>query len=387
VAEGQEPGLSAAASVAIGDAGAAGRDARPRKISGVSRAFEGVPASYFAEAAAIGAAALTDAEPDARAERWYLIGGLRCRIRYAGRGVEAAVHRALAHLETARAPAPPDLDIGVWDEAQARRLLPEPHPHMLVDYKDHCLQLCSNGRYLALDERWLGTRSYIDRAAGAAWYCFRDVSTLPYYEKTAPLRSVLNTLLAERGRHLVHAAAVGTPTAGLLLAGASGAGKSTTALSCLGGALGYLADDLCGIRLGEVPTIFSVYSSAKLCTDNLDRFPDIRNRIDDFERLDQEKATTFVTEHWRRAVLLECPVKAALIPTITGRPKTTIEPVAGKEVWRAMISWTMKQLSGWGRESIALITRFCAPLPAYRLLLGTDPGEVRATLEGFAAGP
>lgn len=380
MAEGQNSGLTVTALPPDGASPAAAADRRPRRLS---QAFGGVPHSYFLEASRIAEAVMADAP--APSQRCYLLGGLRCRIRYADRGVESAVHRALAHVEVA-ATAEPDLDIGVWDEARALHLLPEPHPHMLVDYKNHCLQLCSDSRYLALDERWLGTRSYIDRLSGKAWYCFRDVAALPYYEKTAPLRSVLNTLLAERRRHLVHAAAVGTPESGLLLTGASGAGKSSTALACLSGSLRYLADDFCGIQAGHQPRIFSVYSSAKLRADNLDRFPEVRLRTDGYERLDQEKAATFIAEHWADRMLIDCPVKAILIPVVTGNARTTIQATPGKDAWRAMLSWTLRQLAGWGRESITLITEFCAPLPAFRLLLGTEPREIGATLEDFAAG-
>jgi hypothetical protein len=358
---------------------------RPRPTSS---AFRGVPGLYFNEAARVGEAVLAEGPA---IERMYLLGGLRCRIRYAGRAVESAVHRALAHLEqpasvaAAGTGAPVDLDVGVWDETGARHLLPEPHPHMLVDYRNHCLELCTDARYLALDERWLGTRSYVDREAGVAWACLGDARALPYYEKTAPLRSVLNALLVVRGRHLAHAAAVGTPEKGVLLTGAAGAGKSSTALACLSGSLRYLADDFCGVQPGDPPRIFSVYAGAKLRRDGLARFPELRARVDGVERLDQEKATTFVSEHFAGRMLAACPAAAILIPEVTGAARSAIVPAPSKDAWRAMVSWTIKQLAGCRRDSIELLTRFCAALPAYHLRLGTDREEVRATLEDFVA--
>ena len=348
--------------------------ARGRSATG---AFRGVPRAYFEEAAQIGSAVLADS---AVSERVYGLGGLRCRVRYGDRAAEAAVHRALAHVEISPA-GPPDLTIGVWDETQAARLLPEPHPHMLVDYRNHCLELCSDARYLALEERWLGTRSFIDRQAGVAWYCMRDARALPYYERAAPLRSLLNALLVGRGRHLVHAAAVGTSAGGVLLTGPPGAGKSSSALACLGGKLGFVADDWCGVTAGPGPRIFSVYASAKLRIDGLDRFPEMRERIDNFDRLDEEKATAFLSEHWRSGLLADCPVKAIFIPEVAGGARTAVVPTSGKEAWRAMTSWTLKQLTGCGRDSIALLTRFAASLPAFRLRLGGDRHEVRAALE------
>jgi len=366
------------------EAAAGGGRARP-----ATGAFRGVPRAYFEEAGEIGRAVFADG---AGRERVYSLGGLRCLIRYADGAAEAAVHRALAHVEIS-AGGPADLTIGVWDETQASRLLPEPHPHMLVDYRNHCLELCSDARYLALEERWLGTRSFIDRQAGVAWYCVRDAGTLPYYERAAPLRSLLNALLVGRGRHLVHAAAVGTSAGGVLLTGPPGAGKSSSALACLGGKLGFVADDWCGVTAGETggetgrksPRIFSVYASSKLRIDGLDRFPEMRARIDNFDRLDDEKATAFLAEHWRSALVAECPVKAIFIPEVAGGARTAVVPTAGKDAWRAMTSWTLKQLTGCGRDSIALLARFAASLPAFRLQLGRDRHEVRAALEEAVA--
>jgi hypothetical protein len=354
----------------------AGGRARP-----ATGAFRGVPQAYFEEAGEIASAVLAGG---AGRERVYGLGGLRCRVRYGDRAAETAVHRALAHVEVQPA-GPVDLTIGVWDESQAAHLLPEPHPHMLVDYRNHCLELCSDGRYLALEERWLGTRSFIDRQAGQAWCCLRDAAALPYYERAAPLRSVLNALLVGRARHLVHAAAVGTRDGGVLLTGPPGAGKSSTALACLDGALGHVADDWCGVHAGPQPRIFSVYASAKLRMDALERFPEIRDRIDNFDRLDAEKATAFLAEHWRSRLVVECPVKAIFIPEVAGRATTVVVPTSGINAWRAMTSWTLKQLTGCGRDSIALLTRFAASLPAFRLLLGRDRREVRAAVEEAVA--
>jgi hypothetical protein len=197
---------------------------------------------------------------------------------------------------------------------------------------------------------------------------------------------VLNALLAERGRHLVHAAAVGTEDGAVLLTGPPGAGKSSTALACLGGALGFLADDWCGVRDGDAPGLFSLYASAKLRPDNLLRFPELAARLDNFDRLDAEKGTLFLAEERRARFVLGAPARAILVPEVTGASRTKIEPLPGKLAWRALVSWTLAQLPHYGRESIALLTRFCGRLPTFRLALGADRDEVRATLESFVAG-
>lgn len=352
----------------------------PRKIS---RAFRETPRLYFEEAAEVGQRVLSEGT---YAERCYLLGGLACRVRYADRGVYEATHRALRHLEV-RAPDAIDLEIGAWDQSRTGHRLPEPHPLMWEDYRDHCLRLCSDARYLALDEQWLGAKSYIDMQAGRAWYSVGDAATLPYYAIAAAMRTPINWLLAGRGRHVVHAAAVGTAEAGVLLAGPAGAGKSSTALSCLGTRLKYLGDDSCGIWDGEAPRIFSLYNSAKLRPENLDRFADLRDKLHDRDRLDDAKATIFLAEHWPDRLIVECPIKAVLLPEVACADRTSIEPAPRKAAWHALLSWTAPLIPCFGAASAALITRFSVRLPAFRLALGRDRDEVGRAIERFLVDP
>jgi hypothetical protein len=372
LAEAQTLGRSEAARVA------ATEEPVPRHVS---RALGAVPKAYFEEAVGVARAVFAEGA----VERDYFIGGLACRIRFAEERAEAALHRALSHLEVSRQAAV-ELEINVWDASRTELRLPEPHEIMLLYYRNHCLALCSDARYLALDERWLGAKSFIDRERGEAWYCLEDVARLPYYQKAAPLRSVLNALFGARGRHLVHAAALGTSAGGVLLTGASGAGKSSTALTCLGGALGYLADDWCGLWDAGTPRIFSVFNSAKLCTDNLGRFPELAGSVQGYDGTDREKATLFLAERSPRALLGECPAKAILLPEVFASERTSIEPVPRRQAWQALIESTLSQLPGCEPNSAAaLITRTCASLPSFRLRLGTDRRHLRSTLEDFVA--
>ncbi|HEY3496845.1 MAG TPA: hypothetical protein VGK73_19235 [Polyangiaceae bacterium] len=369
--------MAAAQGIELPGADLAAARTEPR----VSAALGAVPPAYFEEAVEVAERAFG---PES-IERSYRVGGLDCRVRYASPAVEAAIHRALAHLERpARSAA--ELSIHVWDSARAEEALPEPHEIMLLYYRNHCLALCSDARYLALDERWLAAKSFIDRERGEAWYCLEGIERLPYYQRAAPLRSVLNALFGPRRRHLIHAAALGTPAGGVLLPGPSGVGKSSTALSCLGGSLGYLADDWCGLWESDEPRIFSVYGSAKLCTDNVGRFPELRERVQGYDTMDREKATLFLGEHWPGALLAECAARAILLPELAGGERTEIEPAPRRQAWQALLESTLSQLPGCEPNSAAeLITRTCARLPAYRLKLGTDRDGVREAVETFMA--
>ena len=92
----------------------------------------------------------------------------------------------------------------------------------------------------------------LDGDRGAFWA--RDAEALPRWETAAPLRTLLRWALRS-GLHLVHAAAVVGARGAALLAGASGAGKSTTALAAAQAGLGYVGDDYCAVELGDPPRV------------------------------------------------------------------------------------------------------------------------------------
>jgi hypothetical protein len=388
VAQAHGTGLNAAAQRSQ----TAPAESRSRRLSAV---LGDVPRRYFDEAAAV-AASVFGASP--AIERSYLVGGLRCRVRYGDERVQSQIHPSLAHLElpasAAGGASAADLRIGVWDEANADVLLPAPEPRMFAAVQQY-LDICSDDRYLALEEQWLGTSSYVDRQAGVAWHCVRNASALPGHERAAPLRCVLNALLVSRGRHLVHASAVGTAEGGVLLVGPPASGKSSSALACLGGRLGYLADGWCGVRQkdengdgdgncgGGAPELFSVYAAAKLLSGGLDRFAELRAQVDAVDDVDGGKSTILLAERWPSALLRGCPAKAILIPEVTGAATTSIAPTTQMAAWRALVPWTLSYLAGCGRASTELLTRQCARLPAFRLGLGRDRQEVRAALEDF----
>jgi hypothetical protein len=360
-------------------------DVQSPASSGVQRERRGplssvlreLPRRYFEEGAAIGRAVFEASPGEARL---YRVGGLTCRIRYSDERVMLALHRALSHLEIRSSPRV-ELDIGVWDARRAEPQLPALHPQLGL--RNHRIELCSDARFVALHEPWVGFTSYVDRNAGEAWHAVWGSEVLPHYERAAPLRGVFNALLVARRMQLVHAAAVGTPRGGVLLVGPAGAGKSSSAFSCLGTGLGYIADSWCCVGAADAPRLFSLYSTAKLRSTGLERFPEVVGKIDGVDAIDDGKATLFLAEHFREHLLLEAPARAMLVAEVTANRSTVIVPVPGKKAWHALLSSTLTYLPGWGRESAELIGSVCARLPAFRLQLGSDREGVHAAIAAF----
>ena len=109
----------------------------------------------------------------------------------------------------------------------------------------------------------------------AIWWV-QNTETLPFWVYASPLRTLLHWWMEKNGKQLIHAAAVGTEDGALLITGASGVGKSTTALSCLRRGFYYLADDYLIVGLDPVPMVYTLYSTAKL---NAEQIARLRNNF------------------------------------------------------------------------------------------------------------
>src|SRR5262249_26051380 len=134
-----------------------------------------------------------------------------------------------------------------------------------------------------------------DRQRKTAIYAVRSRRDFRSWERSIPLRHILHWWTMTEGRQLVHAGAVGTAEGGVLLVGASGAGRSTTTLACLSGGLSIVGDDFVLVDpLARPAMIHSVSSTAKRSRAALLRFPDLAQRVANPAEPEPEKAIFFL---------------------------------------------------------------------------------------------
>ena len=127
---------------------------------------------------------------------------------------------------------------------------------------------------MAVHEAYSGAVTLVDCGEGALLHRVPDCRAVPWWERAAPLRAeALFWALAGQGRHLVHAGAVGDERGGVLVAGASGSGKTTVTLAALLHGLSYVADDYVLLHDRGELTACSIYGTAKLDGGHVTRFP------------------------------------------------------------------------------------------------------------------
>jgi hypothetical protein len=315
-------------------------------------------------------------------DRFYTIGGYAIRLRFAGPALVPSLTPALEHL-SASSTSEAALTVCLWDSVSTGVSMPPP-PWSEADYlprgevRGYSSEQIQTGFNLGS-----GILNVLNSGENVALWWINDASHTPYYESASPLRAILHTWMRRHGRQIVHGASVGTPEGGVLVVGKGGSGKSTLALACLPSKLLYLGDD--NVLLSEGSTTFahSLYNSAKLAYDHLHRLPHVRPVVRASGRVYEQKALMFLHEHYPEKMATDFPVRAILVPQITGVTETTFSPVSAAMALKAIAPSTIFQLSGAGATEFQTIVRIIRRVPCYRVGLGTDLRQVPVLIAGL----
>jgi hypothetical protein len=322
-----------------------------------------------------------------RVERWYRIAGFPVRLRFAGQALVSLIAPALAHLAIGPATRPA-FTVCLWDVESTCPQVPAPPWRMHADINSPQSRAYGDARFHVSFDLGTGVLSAMDAAQDVALYCVRDARRLPGYETGAPLRSILQWAMRAGGRQLVHAAAVGRADGGVLLAGRGGAGKSTTALLCLGTDLLYAADDYCMLSADPSPYVHSLYNSAKVYPADLGRFPRLAGVPSRSDDLDTDKALMFLYPHRREWITTGFPIRAILVPQVTGHPDTSVSRIPPPVALRALAPSTMFQAAGPEAPTLGILASYVRRVPCYALRLGTVLSAIpSAILEVLAGAP
>ncbi len=316
-------------------------------------------------------------------EYGYRLGGLTARLRCAGNTLAEVLTPALAHL-SASVSAEAEVTICAWDAAANGVSLPL-LPDGLADYlaRGEVRGYAEDG-ILVSYQFDAGALSLYDPRQRTAYYLVADAAQLPQYITAMPLRDLWHWSLQPHGRQLAHAGAVGTKQVGVLLAGRGGSGKSTTALACLLAGLRYASDDYCLLANDTQPMVYSLYQTGKLESGHAQRFP----RLVQSGISASDKALFFLKEKFPAQLVAEMPLRAILLPRVTGQHETFLTPAQPGEALQALAPSTIFQLPGGGARDFRFLAQMTRQLPCYRLALGTEieliPQVIHDLLEGLA---
>jgi hypothetical protein len=189
-----------------------------------------------------------------------------------------------------------------------------------------------------------------------------DAKALPAFELACPLRGILSWVLRHNGMAMIHSAALADDDGNAhLIIGNSGAGKSTTAISCLLAGMRYIGDDLCALGQGADGLIYvhSLYSSGKTYRSEWKFLPPLEKltlppglRIDDFH-----KEIYFFAQDDRLKTQL-CPsgqLQTIFVPCKEGHVKAPVPTVAS--LISLTIGSTRELLPDAGFEGLTILSK------------------------------
>ncbi len=306
-------------------------------------------------------------------ERWFSLGEYAVRLRFANDALVPAMTAALAH-SAIPASSHADLTVLLFDTASTG--VSANRPWAAEDYLAHgSIRGYNTERFQTVYQHGVDAINVLDQRASVGVFWARDAAAIPYYERSSPLRNLLNWWMSRHGRQLVHGAAVGTRSAGALIVGAGGSGKSTSALSCLGSELLYCGDDYVLVAAEPEPRVYSLYCSGKLDPFHLRRFPQLLAKVESAYVPNGEKALLFAQRDVDR-IAHSLPLRVVLAPRIAHARDTTVTPTGAAQVLRALAPSTLFQLPNSGANALRLMAKLIGGLPRYALNLGTDLEQV-----------
>ena len=319
-------------------------------------------------------------------ERHCLIAGLPVRLLFAGPVVEATQFPALSHLVIEQHQTP-RLTVHLWDSASSgipaidlpTAGVANPPPGTWVVHDGPELRW---GRQVGIE-----AVSLLSESHEAAWFWSADATALPLFVRASPLRLLWHWWLPVHSRFLVHAAAIGLPERGVLLAGKGGSGKSTTALACLDSDLLYVADDYVAVSL-DPPHAHSLFSSGKMNTDQewrLSPLGDLPAHRSSGHPFDTDKTVFFLADRFKKSITLGFSLSAILVHRLAPdrADGASIEPAPASAGLLALAPSTILQIPGGGNQQLRALSGLVRSLPTYVLEVGSDPAAAIPVIAKF----
>jgi hypothetical protein len=312
------------------------------------------------------------------------IAGRRVRLRFAGGALVPRIAPALAHLRAGEGDC--DLEVCLWDSASTGvEMVPPPcHPRYFTNRGS--IWGFDSKRYRSAFHYGEFSVNVMDTATRRAVFWVQNAANLPFWVHASPLRSIFHWWVGLDGRHLVHAAVVGTEQGAVLIPGRGGSGKSTTALLALRHGLRYVSDDYAVVQLEPEPRAFSLYCTAKLEPDQLARFPELAAHAQLQRSAGYEKVVAFLHPGFAPQLAASLPLRAALLPRITGRPETELVPVDALALEHAARFTTTCHLPHTGQATAEFMQRAATGIPRAAIELGTRLDEIPGVLAACARG-
>lgn len=301
-----------------------------------------------------------------------LAGLLGAALSHAGIDAPRACHIRVAAIDTGMAgwPCPPAVP-------------GTEHLHPPMDE----VNLRADGMIRAIHQA--GSRSWesYDSSTRTGLLLTADAARIAPWEWASPLKRHMAWATRDEPFGLLHGAVIGDAAGGVMLAGGSGVGKSTTTAAALRAGLSSAGDDLTMVARDADGRIvaYAAFDAVKLSDATLRMVgtppppggvasgPGIAKHILRLSSLGAGRLAPRI------------PLRAILLPRLAGGPSSAIRPGAKAAALRALGPVSGFVMRVTPEASFALAARVVRDLPCFAFDLGDDPAEAARCLAAFLA--
>lgn len=289
---------------------------------------------------------------------------------------------ALQHLVAAAGNASPSLTILYAENKNLQHRLPAPAWHGF-NAQGHNAELEGSDVQIFY-QPWQSQVFMYSASQNTGIYWVDDAAEVPWWEATFSFRILFHFWSAALPAQLVHAGAMAHNGNGVLITGPSGSGKSTSCLNLLKAGYSYLGDDYVWVELEPTPAVHALYQTAKVEASNLqERFSQWLPHITNPQTYMQQKAIFHIQQLMPSGWLAQAPLKAILLPGVTGKEDTSFSRVAATQSLLYMAPTTLHHLPHGRAASYQKLSALSRALPAYKWHLGYDTAKFQSSFHNF----
>jgi hypothetical protein len=212
-----------------------------------------------------------------------------------------------------------------------------------------------------------------------------DAALVAPWEWASPLKRHIAWATREEPFGLLHGAVIGDAAGGVMLAGGSGVGKSTTAAAALQAGLSSAGDDLTLLSLDADSGVVAhaAFDAVKLSDATLRLIGAAPPPGGVASGAGIAKHILPLSTLGAGRLAPRVPLRAILLPRLAGSPRSAIRPAVMAAALRALGPVSGFVMRVTPESSFALAARMVRDLPCFALDIGEDPAEAARCIAAF----